>query len=202
MPSKNRTEYLGLNQWEGNEYPKRSDFVEDNAKIDQALKGVNQKIMSHQAEKATESVLGHVKVDGETIKAIDGIIRVESFSKAGSFTRSTTLGSGLQEISGLGFMPKSVIFLSAVSSVQGRMSIGFCDSSRNNFSIFNNHNAEAYSWTANENSSILIRQGINSEVQYYGKINQYNNDGFIVDWNKSTSAIDGEIITVYYLALR
>ncbi|QZY55103.1 hypothetical protein [Crassaminicella profunda] len=38
MPSKNKTEYLGLNQWEGNEYPKRTDFVEDHVKIDNVVK--------------------------------------------------------------------------------------------------------------------------------------------------------------------
>ncbi|MCT4605844.1 MAG: hypothetical protein N4A64_07025 [Marinisporobacter sp.] len=73
MPSKNRTEYLGLNQWEGNEYPKRSDFVEDNAKIDQALKGVNQKIMSHQAESTKKHITeSGSNSNGEYIRFDDG----------------------------------------------------------------------------------------------------------------------------------
>ncbi len=33
MPAINKTS-LGLNQWLGNEYPKRIDFVEDNKIID------------------------------------------------------------------------------------------------------------------------------------------------------------------------
>lgn len=37
MPSVNKTTNLGLNQWAGNEYPKRLDFVEDNAAIDAAV---------------------------------------------------------------------------------------------------------------------------------------------------------------------
>ncbi|AOT70694.1 hypothetical protein [Geosporobacter ferrireducens] len=37
MPSMNKTTNYGLNQWLGNEYPKRQDFMEDNAKIDAAL---------------------------------------------------------------------------------------------------------------------------------------------------------------------
>lgn len=37
MPSANKTANLGLNQWLGNEYPKRTDFVEDNKKIDDAF---------------------------------------------------------------------------------------------------------------------------------------------------------------------
>lgn len=36
MPAQNKTS-LGLNQWEGNEYPKRIDFVEDNKIIDGEL---------------------------------------------------------------------------------------------------------------------------------------------------------------------
>lgn len=38
MPSANKTPNYGLNQWQGNEYPKRQDFVEDNAAIDAAIK--------------------------------------------------------------------------------------------------------------------------------------------------------------------
>ena len=36
MPAINKTS-LGLNQWLGNEYPKRIDFVEDNKIIDDEL---------------------------------------------------------------------------------------------------------------------------------------------------------------------
>lgn len=37
MPSANKTPKFGLNQWQGNEYPKLEDFNGDNAKIDAAL---------------------------------------------------------------------------------------------------------------------------------------------------------------------
>lgn len=36
MPSTNKTPNLELNQWAGNEYVKRQDFVDDNDKIDKA----------------------------------------------------------------------------------------------------------------------------------------------------------------------
>lgn len=39
MPSEIKTPHLGLNQWQGNEYPKREDFNQDNALIDAALAG-------------------------------------------------------------------------------------------------------------------------------------------------------------------
>ena len=38
MPSENKTVNYGLNQWQGNEYPKRQDFVDDNATIDAQMK--------------------------------------------------------------------------------------------------------------------------------------------------------------------
>lgn len=37
MPSLNKTPNIGLNQWNGNEYPKRQDFADDNVKIDEAI---------------------------------------------------------------------------------------------------------------------------------------------------------------------
>ena len=37
MPSENKTPHYGLNQWQGNEYAKRQDFVDDNAAIDTAI---------------------------------------------------------------------------------------------------------------------------------------------------------------------
>lgn len=38
MSSENKTPNIGLNQWEGNEYPKRQDFVDDNLIIDTEIK--------------------------------------------------------------------------------------------------------------------------------------------------------------------
>lgn len=43
MPSTNKTPNLQLNQWAGNEYVKRQDFVDDNKKIDDAYKELNKK---------------------------------------------------------------------------------------------------------------------------------------------------------------
>lgn len=37
MPSENKTPHYGLNQWQGNEYPKREDFNQDNALMDAEL---------------------------------------------------------------------------------------------------------------------------------------------------------------------
>lgn len=44
MPSENKTPNYGLNQWSGNEYVKRQDFVDDNLSIDTNLKRIEGKI--------------------------------------------------------------------------------------------------------------------------------------------------------------
>ena len=51
MPSANKTPNYGLNQWQGNEYPKRQDFVDDNSAIDAALKENADGIAAHKADK-------------------------------------------------------------------------------------------------------------------------------------------------------
>ncbi len=37
MPSTHKTDYLGLNQWLGSDKPKRTDFNEDNERVDAAV---------------------------------------------------------------------------------------------------------------------------------------------------------------------
>ncbi len=65
MPAINKTS-LGLNQWLGNEYPKRIDFVEDNKIIDDELiKRVKY------TDIATDTIAGIVKFGTETGNAID-----------------------------------------------------------------------------------------------------------------------------------
>lgn len=51
MPSENKTDNLDLNQWQGNEYVKRQDFVDDNKKIDEAYEKLKKEIES----KATDA---------------------------------------------------------------------------------------------------------------------------------------------------
>lgn len=65
MPAQKKTS-LGLNQWLGNEYPKRIDFVEDNKIIDDELiKRVKY------TDVATDTTSGIVKFGTETGNAID-----------------------------------------------------------------------------------------------------------------------------------
>lgn len=60
MPAENKTPNIQLNQWLGNEYPKRQDFVDDNLKIDNAVKAISD-ANSHLAGigRTTETVKGN-----------------------------------------------------------------------------------------------------------------------------------------------
>lgn len=58
MPSVNKTPNIGLNQWEGNEYPKRTDFNEDNLKTDQAIQAIH-------TEKAQPNGIATLGADGK-----------------------------------------------------------------------------------------------------------------------------------------
>ena len=44
MPSEIKTPNIGLNQWQGNEYVKRQDFVDDNNKIDNEIGKIKKQI--------------------------------------------------------------------------------------------------------------------------------------------------------------
>lgn len=60
MPSANKTPNIGLNKWEGNEYLKRQDLVDDNTIIDTKIKENADALAAHKAEKATNDKLGHI----------------------------------------------------------------------------------------------------------------------------------------------
>ena len=53
----NHTEHFSLNQWQADDQVLRTDFNEDNAKIDSALKGLSDGLAAAQAEKADQTAL-------------------------------------------------------------------------------------------------------------------------------------------------
>ncbi len=55
MPSTNKTTNYALNQWSGNEYPKRTDFVQDNIIIDGILKKHEDAISENTSELAAKA---------------------------------------------------------------------------------------------------------------------------------------------------
>ena len=116
--------------------------------------------------------------------------------KVGSFTRDTALASGSQAVTGIGFKPKAVIFLSCQSTVVGEASWGLDDGS-NPEVIYDDHNDNVDEYVYDGSFSIYDEEG--GGAFYTGKINSMDADGFTVGWTR-TGAPTGTV-TVIYLAI-
>ncbi len=64
MSANNKTSNIGLNQWQGNEYPLRTDFNEDNTIIDTQITDLDTRVNS--LESVTDQELL------EAVKNVDG----------------------------------------------------------------------------------------------------------------------------------
>ena len=112
--------------------------------------------------------------------------------KVGSFTRDTTLSTGTQSITGVGFQPKAAIFFSRQTATE--VSWGF-DDATTAISILATTTAGNYS----ESGASSIYD-LEASADYVGKVNSFDADGFTVGWTKTSSPTG--TLTVYYLALR
>lgn len=72
MGSVNKTANYGLNQWQGNEYPKREDYVDDNKKIDDALKSNADAIVNHKSDSSVHITQLTCTTSG-TVHALTGL---------------------------------------------------------------------------------------------------------------------------------
>nr|DAJ10319.1 MAG TPA: hypothetical protein [Caudoviricetes sp.] len=69
MPSENKTPHYGLNQWQGNEYPKRADFNEDNDLIDAALTAHTTDTIAHMTQAQKNQLANALPSDGTAADA-------------------------------------------------------------------------------------------------------------------------------------
>ncbi|WP_461612621.1 hypothetical protein [Clostridium sp. Marseille-QA1073] len=101
MSSENKTPNLELNQWNGNEYPKRTDFIEDNKKIDEAYKELKDSIKDGGKVSSVNSKIGDVILKAEDIKTVAGITvenklnELFQFADNGKKNIATVIGSPL-----------------------------------------------------------------------------------------------------------
>lgn len=72
MSSENKTPNLELNQWTGNEYPKRTDFIEDNKKVDEAYKELKDAVQKGGKVSSVNGKIGDVILKAEDIKTEEG----------------------------------------------------------------------------------------------------------------------------------
>lgn len=69
MPSLLKTDFLQLNKWAGNEYPKREDFVSDNEKIDAFADDISSQ-MAQKAKYAVVTIISNQSIAHNTFTQI------------------------------------------------------------------------------------------------------------------------------------
>ncbi len=116
--------------------------------------------------------------------------------KVGSFTRDTTLASGTQAITGVGFAPKVVIFLMGSNSAGPGVSAGV-DNVSNYGAILNYSALTPTAWYSDTNQSIWDTEATG---EYRGHLSSLDADGFTVTWTKAS--LPTRTITIVYLAFR
>ena len=116
--------------------------------------------------------------------------------KLGSFTRDTSLASGTQAITGVGFKPSHVLFLPSIDGTP-ELSIGF-DDGTNHLEVHNYHTITPNTWGYWAARCIQLVQGLG--VTYDALISSMDADGFTISWVK-TGAKTGTAI-IFYIAFR
>lgn len=99
-----------------------------------------------------------------------------------SFTRDTATASGTQAVTGVGFKPRVVVFLSGTVTGSGKVSVGI-DDGTTPIGAFNNHNSTADTWGLDTSFSIELIESTPNFSQ--AKITTLGADGFTVTWTKT-----------------
>lgn len=150
---------------------------------EQDLQDLRDDLATHLAEKGTATDFGHVKADNITIKSNNGEISSEGLFKLIQFTRDMTAPSGTQEINGVGFKPKAVIFIAFIADGTpagwgfdlGNSSMALIDITRGV--------AGANKWS-NTSTSINL-QTTGPFIAQHAKIASLDTDGFTLNWTKA-----------------
>lgn len=104
----------------------------------------------------------------------------------GVFNRDTSLASGTQAVTGVGFQPKSVVFITGTGAVAGVMSWGFgADDGNADRSWADNNNNTASGYSSSDTNCINALFG--GGASYAGNIQSYDADGFTISWTKTGS---------------
>ena len=108
----NHTEHFSLNQWQADDQVKRTDFNEDNAKIDSALKD----LAAAQAEKADQTALDALAAEvakKAATAALDALSK--KLAAMPCLVTGTYTGDGAESrLISLGFQPKALLVLSLI----------------------------------------------------------------------------------------
>jgi hypothetical protein len=113
----------------------------------------------------------------------------------GEFSRDTATATGTQAVTGVGFKPSNIIFLSIVAGT-AQVSIGFGNVTTNECAL-NKHDIHAGQWSFTT-SAVYLAQA--AGINYTGAVTSLDSDGFTISWTK-TGAKTGSV-RVYYMAIR
>ncbi len=143
---------------------------------------------------AATSALSALKLFADS----NGDVIAHSGVKVGSLTRDTSLASGTQAVTGVGFKPSAVIFLANVIDTT-QDSIGY-DDGTNKQVLYSVYLYIAGAHRLGGSNSILLVQDNNIAIYYSGYISSLDSDGFTITWTK-TGAKTGTA-DIAYLAFR
>ena len=114
--------------------------------------------------------------------------------KVGSFTRAQDGATATVAYTGVGFVPKALIFTWAVSGVVGG-GVGFSDGTNHNSSNRATDNKQTLA------AGFIIQTLDNGSWAQDATVNSFDSDGFTLGWRRSGSSPAGTI-TVYYIAIK
>ena len=117
--------------------------------------------------------------------------------KVGNFTRDTSLASGTQSITGVGFKPSSIIILAEIN-IRAEMSIGFSDGT-NHVCLYDYYNVPAApSWAANVGQIVYLLQS--GSIMGTASLQSFDPDGFTLYW--TTTGSKTGLASLSYLTFR
>jgi len=114
------------------------------------------------------------------------------------FTRDTSLATGTQAVTGVGFKPSAIIFL-ALQNTTDEASIGIDDDVQpSSIDAYDAITADAWATEGTGGGSIVDRES--SSNKYVGSISTFDSDGFTISWTRTNTPTG--TLAVHYLALR
>jgi hypothetical protein len=94
------------------------------------------------------------------------------------FARDSTLATGTQAVTGLGFKPNAVVFFSGSNGANARRSIGAALEGGNDMTHYDDTIIGALS------STLAISYNNGAGQNYQGTVQSYDADGFTISWTK------------------
>jgi hypothetical protein len=134
------------------------------------------------------------KVDNDTMIVNSNLLESVNEFDVGGVSRATSIASGTQAITGVGFVPKAVIFFMADDGALER-----------SFGMDQLTDRRATAWTEPGSfmdwatGSIQYRNNTPSS-KYEGQISSFDSDGFTITWTKTGSPT--ATITIFWLAFK